>query len=468
MQLENSYLTLPERFYQELTPQSFPDSELLKFNYTLAKELGLEIASDKEILEYFSGQKLLPGSRPAALAYAAHQFGHFVLQLGDGRAHLLGDINGMDLQLKGSGQTMFSRRGDGRSALGPVIREYIVSEGMFHLGVKTTRALCAVKTNETVYREYEEPGGVFTRVAPGHIRVGTFQYFASRQDREGLELLLNYAVEKYYPQHKDLEINDKAIEFLKEVTLAQADLVAHWMSLGFIHGVMNTDNFTVGGFSLDFGPCAFMDEYKFDKVFSSIDRNGRYAYNNQISIAQWNILRLAECLIELIHEDTNKAIKAVEFTLAPLMEEFEDKRWQKMAKKFGLKTSSKEDINCMQIFLDYLEKEGLDFTLSFRELKKFLLEEENYLKKTPLLNEFKSKMNLKDFNVDQLDQINPLYIPRNHWVEKAIQDVYQDNFKTFHDMCEVLEKPFVYQEKFNHFSNAPTPDERVTKTFCGT
>lgn len=470
MKLQNSYLQLPENFYQEIKPTSFSNASLIKFNDELAKEIGLEISDQdkEELVAYFSGQKLIEGSRPAALAYAAHQFGHFVPQLGDGRAHLLGDSNGFDLQLKGSGQTAFSRRGDGRSALGPVIREYIVSEAMHALGVKTTRALAAVRTNEKVYREYDEPGGVFTRVAPGHIRVGTFQYFAAREDSESLELLLNYATQKYYPSLKDLDLKQKALDFLVEVTMAQADLVASWMSLGFIHGVMNTDNFTVGGFTLDYGPCAFMDEYKFYKVFSSIDRNARYAYGNQIPIAQWNILRLAECLIPFIDKDDEKAVALIEKELEAPMELFIQRRWEKMAKKFGLKFSGDKERKCMQQFLDYLETNSLDFTLSFRELKNFLEGKEHNLTVTKELEEFQNSWNECESDTSYLDQVNPLYIPRNHMVEKAIQAVNKGDDELFHTMVEVLKNPYTKQDEFHYFAQAPLASERVTKTFCGT
>ncbi len=291
----NSYSKLPDIFYERVKPASFSGPKLLMFNEDLAKELKIDFESSTEerLAQVFSGQELLEGSEPLAQAYAAHQFGHFVPQLGDGRAHLLGETQGLDIQLKGSGQTRFSRRGDGRSALGPVVREYIVSEAMHALGVPTTRALAAVLTGEQVYRGEQEPGGVFTRVASSHLRVGTFQYFMAREDKESLRILMNYAIDRHYPDlSSEEDESKKALQFLKEVGKRQAELIAHWMSLGFIHGVMNTDNFSVAGITIDFGPCAFMDEFRENKVFSSIDKNGRYAYSNQIAIGQWNILRL--------------------------------------------------------------------------------------------------------------------------------------------------------------------------------
>lgn len=469
--LENSYSKLPERFFQRVSPKNFSDPKLIKFNYELARELGMEVdeLSLHELAFLCSGQKLFDGSEPIAMAYAAHQFGHFVPELGDGRAHLLGELKGRDIQLKGSGQTQFSRNGDGLSSLGPVIREYIVSEAMFNLGVPTTRALAAVSTGEKVLREYAEPGGIFTRVAPSHIRVGTFQYFQVRQDIEALEILLDYSINRHYPKIlKSKDTSVRALEFLASVCEAQSSLIAKWMSLGFIHGVMNTDNFSIGGFSLDFGPCAFMDEFKNNKVFSSIDRNGRYAYSNQTEIGQWNILRLAETLIPLIDNNQDVAIKKMQKTLEPLLANFDRKKWEHLSMKLGIKNFKQSDIPLIKMFLDFLEIESLDFTMSFRNLPNLYIGESDFFPNTPALDQFLFEWKKRVDDISKLNLINPLYIARNHQVENAIQAALTGDYKIFNEMNEVLTKPFTENSKLNQYSLPPKPEQRVHKTFCGT
>lgn len=476
VEFKNTYIDLPESFYEKSRPATFGGVKLIAFNKALAQELGIsyEGTSDEELGQIFAGQKILEGSEPIALAYAAHQFGHFVPRLGDGRAHLLGEIQGHDIQLKGSGQTGFSRRGDGRSGLGPVIREYIVSEAMHHLGVPTTRALAAVTTGEFVTRQVFEPGAIFTRVSLGHIRVGTFQYFACREDLENQRILFEYTLKRNYPELLSLSGNDQILHFLKAVALKQAKLVAKWMSLGFIHGVMNTDNFAVGGFTLDFGPCAFMDEYKADKVFSSIDKQGRYAYSNQKSIAQWNLVRLAECLIPLLSNKGNEeedVVNLLNQTLAGVPEQFEHFYWIEMSKKFGivfnfLPQEEKEKlVSLISNFLEYLEEYELDFTLSFRNLTE---QEYDYFPDHDKFSRFKESW-LKlgpDFQI--MKETNPWYIPRNHQVEAAIVEARQGNYTKFKEMNEVLKRPFEYQEDYHHYALAPEVSERVTETFCGT
>ena len=312
MKLSNSYIGLPEEFYQLIKPSPVKNPSLIAFNEDLAISLGLD-TENSSLLEYFSGNKVPRGSTPIALNYAGHQFGNFVHQLGDGRAILLGEVStnsgSYDLQLKGSGQTMFSRQGDGRSALGPVIREYILSEAMHHLGIPTSRALAAVATGEYVARDSFEPGGILTRVAKSHLRVGTFEYFASRQKWEDVKLLADFAIQRHFPEIR--ESDNHYLELLKKVADKQSELVSKWMSVGFIHGVMNTDNFTISGETIDYGPCAFLDEYDPGKVFSSIDQNGRYAFGNQPSIASWNLASLAGCLIAFINKDSDKALSLI-------------------------------------------------------------------------------------------------------------------------------------------------------------
>lgn len=391
LKLENSYLNLPEKFYERVKPSPVPAPQLISFNYPLANEIGLDVSGrgKKELAQIFSGQTLVKNSTPIALAYAGFQFGHPVPQLGDGRAHLLGQSSGYDIQLKGSGKTSFSRNGDGKSALGPVLREYLISEAMNQLGVPTTRALCAVRTGEKVVRQDgPEPGGIFTRVAESHIRVGTFQYFAFQNDMSSIETLLNYTVTRHYPELKPLPTDRKAIELLKSLTHKQSDLIASWSSLGFIHGVMNTDNFSVAGITIDYGPCAFMEEFRFQKVFSSIDHQGRYSFFNQVPIAKWNLLRLADCLLPLIHPEQKKAVEWVEKEVLPLLPLFEKKRAQKLARKLGIVDYQSQDEKLVMQFLQYLEDHSLDFHLSFYHLFDLFHGNRSFYKDGRALDEF--------------------------------------------------------------------------------
>lgn len=467
----NTYSKLPERFFEKVNPAIFSDPSLIKFNHELARDLGIALGNitDEELAAIFSGQKILPGSEPIAQAYAGFQFGNPVPQLGDGRAHLLGEVNGFDLQLKGSGETRFSRRGDGRSALGPVLREYLVSEAMHALGVPTTRALCAVTTGEEVYRQSgPEPGGVFTRVAASHLRVGTFQYFAFRQDLEAIKILLNYTLKRHY-SHIDLNADEqtKAISFLKELTLRQADLIAKWSSFGFIHGVMNTDNFSLAGITIDYGPCAFMDEFKFDKVFSSIDQNGRYAFFNQVPIAKWNILRLAECLLPLVDKDQDKAINIIEAELAPLFETFEVKRMQAFSRKLGVDNYQDRDEKLVMRFLNYLQDEKLDFTQAFYNLDKLYYDSSDFYPTTDGLRNFLHEWKTRVTALPNLKQVNPYIIPRNHLIQKVIDNAYAGDFDLFHQMLSVITHPFDDTQD-ELFAKAPEPAEKVYQTFCGT
>ena len=456
----NTYINLPSDFYAMAAPAHFPAPKILAYNEALAAELGIEI-EEQDLAQIFSGQKIESGAQPIALAYAGFQFGHPVAQLGDGRALLLGEANGFDIQLKGSGQTPFSRRGDGRSALGPVLREYLVSEAMHALGVPSTRALAAVSTGETVHRQFgPEPGGIFTRVASSHIRVGTFQYFAFKQDNESLQTLLDYTTKRHYPELTDHPQN--ALELLKEFTKKQAELIAKWMGLGFIHGVMNTDNFSLAGITIDYGPCAFMDEFKADKVFSSIDQNGRYAYSNQIQIAKWNILRLADCLLPLIHEEQDKAVAQVEESLFPLFSLFEQRHDEIFAAKLGVEA---QETSLIQDFLNYIEEENLDFTLSFRNLTQLAQGDKSFYNDSPALQSFLNRWNP---DISKLDQINPIYIPRNHMVQRAIDRAYENDFSFFEKLLQIITNPFTQQADAEEFTLPPTREERVYKTYCGT
>ena len=472
IQFNNTYDKLPSAFYERSEPAFFSNPKLILFNHDLASELGIGNLSNlgnDELASIFSGGQKLSGASHIAMAYAAHQFGHFVPKLGDGRALLLGEVNGSDIQLKGAGQTPFSRRGDGRSSLGPVLREYLISEAMNALGVPTTRALAAVTTGETVYRFGEEPGGIFTRVAPSHIRVGTFQYFAARHDLDSLFILLDYAIKRHYSDLSQIEDNsEKVLRFLEEVGKRQAVLVAKWMSLGFIHGVMNTDNFTVGGFTIDYGPCAFMDEYQEFKVFSSIDQQGRYSYRNQIPIAQWNILRLADCLWPFVSEDQKVAIDTIEKRLNPIMDLFIPKRWEHMGLKFGFHQVDSNKIVLMERFLSHLEKNKLDFTLSFSHLNDSLDTDSNYFEEDKEIKDWLNTWRLHTPSLELMKRHNPIYIPRNHLVEKAIEKSYEGDYSLFYELNEAWKRPYEKNRQDVILSSAPKPEERVKQTFCGT
>ncbi|WP_405235016.1 protein adenylyltransferase SelO [Lentisalinibacter orientalis] len=479
IRLENSYARLPGHFYALVEPAPVPAPVLLAWNGPLAAELGLEeLGGDEERLaRLFGGNELPPGAEPIALAYAGHQFGRFVPQLGDGRAVLLGervDISGRrrDIQLKGSGRTPFSRMGDGKSSLGPVIREYLVSEAMHTLGVPTTRALAAVATGERVFREEALPGGVFTRVAASHVRVGTFEYFAARGDADAVRTLADYAIDRHYPKVREEEEPLRA--FYRGVVEAQARLVAHWMALGFIHGVMNTDNTAVSGETLDYGPCAFMDEFHYDKVFSSIDHYGRYAYGQQASIAQWNLARLADCLLSA---GGDKA--ALEEELGRFPGLFEEEWLGRMARKLGLTTAGPDDADpsadliadLVGDWLAHLQREGLDYTLSFRELAARAGASDE-----PRFGEFelrwRERLARQPGTADEvrasMEAENPLYIPRNHQVERAIRAAIGGDLSVFHELRGVLERPFEEQPGRSGYAEPPAPEERVVRTFCGT
>src|SRR5689334_3865681 len=370
--LENTYSALPSRFYARIAPVPVRDPRWVVFNSRLAEELGLDPAVvEREAARWFSGNQTPDDADPIALAYAGHQFGSFVPQLGDGRAILLGERVGRDgvrrdIQLKGSGRTPFSRNGDGRAALGPMLREYLISEAMHALGIPTTRSLAVVTTGEQVVREDLVPGAVLTRVAASHIRVGTFEYFAARNDREAISLLLDYVITRHYPQARNSDI--PALAVLEAVSQRQAALIADWMSVGFIHGVMNTDNMAISGETIDYGPCAFMDHYDPKTVFSSIDHGGRYAYGNQPAIAQWNIARLAETLLPLIDSNEGKAIELATAVVKDFMARFDAQLLARMRRKVGLASEQEGDVELISALLATMRSAGADFTLTFRRL----------------------------------------------------------------------------------------------------
>ncbi len=484
---DNSYARLPDRFYARVsaTPTSAP--QLIAVNEALAVELGFDPAwlHGPDGLAMLSGQTFPLEAAPIAQAYAGHQFGNFVPQLGDGRALLLGEVvagNGRryDIQLKGSGPTPFSRRGDGRSALGPVLREYLVSEAMAAMGIPTTRALAACTTGDMVLRERPLPGGVLTRVASSHVRVGTFQYFAARQDIEGLRLLADHVIDRHYPDARTAQ--RPALALLDHVITAQASLVARWLAVGFIHGVMNTDNCSIAGETIDFGPCAFMDRYDPHMVFSSIDRQGRYAYANQPRIALWNLTRLAETLLPLIDDDQTAAIALAEATLNNFAPRFETAYQQGMARKIGLATC---EADLVQDLLDLMAMQEIDFTQFFRALCDEATLAEGDLN-GPARALFAAPGAFDDWTArwrracaadgiapaerrHAMRRVNPAFIPRNHRIEAVIDAaVTRNDFAPFHALHAVLARPFDDQPAMAHYALPPAEHEIVRQTFCGT
>ena len=471
MNFDNTYARLPEVFRAVVEPDAVATPSMLAWNRELAVELGLDSLADDALglARVLSGTVRAPGSEPISMAYAGHQFGYFVPQLGDGRAALLGEVvtesgNRFDIQLKGSGRTPFSRDGDGKSWLGPVLREYLLSEAMHHLGIPTTRALAAVATGETVFRESAMPGAVFTRVASSHLRVGTFQYFAARDNIDALRTLAEYAVDRHYPEAKTEEA--PYVEFFRCVAERQAELVARWMSVGFIHGVMNTDNTAISGETIDYGPAAYMDEFRFDKVFSSIDQHGRYAYANQAPIAQWNLARLGETLLSL---GTSKS--DLEAILAEFPARYESFYLDLMRPKLGLHEAGDDDADLIGDWLNYLQDNELDYTLSFRELATRVDAGDS-----SRFGEFEMRWRQRIGNQGKqpaeiaslMNSVNPLFIMRNHRVEQAIRQAVAGDLTIFEELNAVLARPFVEQPKFAHYAEAPEPHERVTRTFCGT
>ena len=481
MKLSNSYIGLPEEFFQSVDPEPVKAPALLAFNDELAEHLNIDL-SEEDKVNFFSGNRIPSDSIPIALNYAGHQFGNFVHQLGDGRAVLLGEIrdkkNTVDLQLKGSGPTIYSRQGDGRSALGPVLREYILSEAMHHLNIPTTRALAAISTGEYVARDEFEPGGILTRVAKSHLRVGTFEYFASRQQYEDLKILADFAIQRHYPHIR--EASNHYLELLKEVAKNQSVLVSKWMSVGFIHGVMNTDNFTISGETLDYGPCAFLDEYHPGKVFSSIDQEGRYAFGNQPSIAAWNLASLAGCLIAFIDKDSDKANEMATEVLDNFSIETNQRILNLMCKKIGLDGESKINQDILKKLLKIMMNNESDFTIAFRSISNLLRNDpKNFLNEfkkdkeiTIWLESWKKAIHNENEDVNQLavelDKLNPIYIPRNHQVQQTIEMAYEGDFTKFLEMLEIIKRPFDENEKYSEYEKRPLEDQKVRKTFCGT
>jgi uncharacterized protein YdiU (UPF0061 family) len=485
LSFDNSYARLPSRFTARVMPSASVAPRLIVFNAVLAAALGLEGLNTEaaSLARTFSGLEMPDGADPLAMAYAGHQFGHFVPQLGDGRAILLGEIIGKngqryDIQLKGAGQTPFSRRGDGRAALGPVLREYLVSEAMAALRVPTTRSLAAVLTGAVVYREAALPGAILTRVARSHIRVGTFQYFAARDDLDALRLLTDYALDRHYPQVRHSAV--PALALLEAVSTAQAELVALWMLAGFVHGVMNTDNMAVSGDTIDYGPCAFLDVYDPNTVFSSIDEHGRYAFANQPRVAQWNLARFAETLLPLIDTDSERAVAAATEILNRFGGVFEAAFLRGMRAKIGLTIERPGDRHLVQGLLSAMAQGQADFTLTFRSLADALTEDHaaaaHFTNPGPFAawaSLWRDRMAEEAVRPDDrraaMRLVNPARIPRNHHIEQVIQAAAgAGDFGPFHAMAAALAQPFDDDPAFTSFDQPPEAHERVERTFCGT
>ena len=434
----NSYARLPERFFARLAPTPVPKPRLIKFNESLASELGVNAQGlePDELAAVFAGNVTPPGAEPIAMVYAGHQFGSFVPQLGDGRAILLGEVldrNGerRDVQLKGAGRTPFSRRGDGRAALGPVLREYLVSEAMHALGIPTTRALAAVSTGEPVFRDRQLPGAVLTRVASSHIRVGTFQYFAARGDREAVERLSGYVIDRHFPDARDFERPRLAL--LQAVVERQALLIARWMHVGFIHGVMNTDNTALSGETIDFGPCAFMDLYDPATTFSAIDEFGRYAYANQPTIAQWNLARFAETLLPLLDPNPERAVELASEAISAFTSRYQEHWLGGMREKLGLGNED-GDLDLVSDLLQAMHENAADFTLTFRRLCAAAADETADAEVRGLFANpdaydswaarWRSRLVVDrrepNARAEAMRAVNPAFIPRNHRVEQAL------------------------------------------------
>lgn len=462
---DNSFARLPAGFFAALPPTPVAAPGLVAINTRLAQDLGLDAdaLASSDGIKTLAGNVVPEGAAPLAQAYAGHQFGGFVPQLGDGRAVLLGEIvardgGRFDLQLKGSGRTPFSRGGDGRAWLGPVMREYIVSEAMAALGVPTTRALAAVTTGETVLREGAMPGAVLTRVAASHIRVGTFQYFAVRQDVQALERLTTYVIERHYPEA------ETALDLLHCVITAQARLVARWMGLGFIHGVMNTDNTTVSGETIDYGPCAFMDAYHPLKVFSSIDANGRYAYARQPEVLVWNLAQLASALLPLIDPDQETAIDLATKAVHRFPDLYAEAWLAVFRAKLGLDTTEDGDKNLIEGLLTELANAGADFTNTFADLDAAPFHDWNAAWTARLNREGATPQSTAAARA----AANPAVIPRNHRVEAVIAAGVAGDYAPFHDLNRVLATPFELAGDDAQYAAPPEPGEEVTQTFCGT
>jgi uncharacterized protein YdiU (UPF0061 family) len=476
---DNTYSKLPKSFLENIKPVPVKDPKLIILNKNLAEQLNLDFSkfSDTDLAQMFSGNSLPEGSETIAQAYAGHQFGHFTM-LGDGRAVMLGEHldkenKRFDIQFKGSGRTSFSRSGDGRAVLGPMLREYIISEAMHALNIPTTRSLAVVSTGEEVIREQMLPGAILTRVASSHIRVGTFQYIAATQNADDLKTLFNYTIDRHYPEIKDSKT--KALDLLNLLMQKQCELVIDWMRVGFIHGVMNTDNMTVSGETIDYGPCAFMDHYHPQTVFSSIDQNGRYSYNNQPRIAKWNLARFAECIIPLIDQDEQKAILIATETINNFEKLYEEKWLNMMRDKLGLFGEDKDDKHLIFELLTWMENNKADFTNTFcnlmenQSIKDPIYQNQEYLNWTAKWKKRLEKNNTeKEKYLELMRSVNPIFIPRNHKVEEALKDASENKLETLNQLLEVIKYPYKDNGMLKDYQQPMSNENGDYKTFCGT
>ncbi|WP_235988856.1 protein adenylyltransferase SelO [Aquibacillus kalidii] len=478
--LEISYAQLPEKFYATLELNPVKSPELVYFNEELAKNLGLdsEKLNSEAAVEVFAGNRMPKGSIPLAQAYGGHQFGHFNM-LGDGRALLVGEqltSSGecLDIQLKGSGRTPFSRGGDGRAALGPMLREYIISEAMYGLGIPTTRSLAVVSTGESIIRETELPGAILTRVAASHIRVGTFQYAARWGTIDDLQALADYTIKRHFPEIEEKE--DRYLLLLREVINRQAALIAKWQLVGFIHGVMNTDNMTISGETIDYGPCAFMNSYDPATVFSSIDRQGRYAYGNQPPIGGWNLTRFAESLLPLLHEDQDEAVDLAQAEISKYMDLYNDYWLQGMRAKLGLFNEEKEDSSLIKELLEMMEQYSADFTNTFKALTLRQYNGSNLFNTTAFSDwsrkweeRLEKQQKTSEASQELMRNNNPAVIPRNHRVEEALAAAVEDgDYDVMKRLLNALSNPFEYAAEQEEYASLPPKSAKPYRTFCGT
>ena len=486
---DNTYARLPEHFFTRLPPTPVASPKLVKVNQALAETLGLDATAleSPEGVQVLAGNRVPDGADPLAQVYAGHQFGGWSPQLGDGRAILLGEVVGRDgirrdIQLKGAGRTPYSRNADGRAALGPVMREYIISEAMYALGIPTTRSLAAVTTGEPVYRETALPGAVLTRVAQSHIRVGTFQYLFSKGDTEGLRALADHVIARHYPEAAEADRPYTAM--LEGVVIRQAALVAQWLLVGFIHGVMNTDNMQIAGETIDYGPCAFMDDFHPGRVYSSIDQQGRYAYGNQPSIAQWNLAQLAQALLPILDESQEEAVAQAQAVIDSFPKRFEAAFAEGFRAKLGLFSAQDDDLALGQRLLNAMTEGEADFTLTFRWLAN-VVDGQNLETANPRnlfsdpalfetwLAEWAARAQQEDVppadRAAAMRAANPLFIPRNHLVEEAIRAGEDDgDFGPMQVLLAVLAHPFDEQQGAERYALPPSPEQVVPRTFCGT
>ena len=473
--LQSSYTQISDKLFSELKPDAVTNPSTVIVNNELAEKLGLNLKgiSEEDLSNLFSGNSLPHGSKPFAQAYAGHQFGQFTI-LGDGRAHIVGeqvtpDGEIFDIQYKGSGRTPYSRGGDGKAALGPMLREYLISEAMYYLGIPTTRSLAVVETGEKVYREVPLKGSILTRVASSHIRIGTFQFLAAHKDYEGMKSLLDFSIKRHFSNLKFSE--NLAIEFIKAVMQKQINLIVEWMRVGFIHGVMNTDNSTISGETIDYGPCAFMDHYDANTVFSSIDTQGRYSFANQPSIIQWNLVRLAECLLPLIDKDEKRSIETAQNLINTFSSLFKDKWLQMMKKKLGIKDQSEDDEELINNLIKWMQQKKPDFTNTFCNLMNYDHADDEEFEDDEFNNwkrEWKKRVESKEY-LDVMISCNPILIPRNYLVEEALSEAETDGkFDKFNELNEIISSPYQLKKVNIKYLETPSKTNIPYKTFCGT